>query len=130
MPDTDALALADRFFAAIEAGDLEAVRSAYAPDARIWHNHDGVTQTVDDNLVVLAWMASNLRDLRYEEVRRQPTPSGFVQQHVLRATLPGGGAFELPACIVIDLDGDGRITRLDEYLDSAAVAVLRRGRTG
>ncbi len=75
-------------------------------------------------------MASNLRDLRYEEVRRQPTPSGFVQQHVLRATLPGGGAFELPACIVIDLDGDGRITRLDEYLDSAAVAVLRRGRTG
>jgi len=29
-----------RFFAAIEAGDIDAVRSIYAPDALIWHNDD------------------------------------------------------------------------------------------
>ena len=43
-------ALAARFFAAIEAGDIDAIRAIYAPDARIWHNTDGIEfpgQTVD-----------------------------------------------------------------------------------
>jgi uncharacterized protein len=29
-----------RFFAALEAGDIETVREIYAPDAVIWHNDD------------------------------------------------------------------------------------------
>ncbi len=82
-----------------------------------------MTQTVEENLVVLGWMAAHLRDVRYEEIRRQATASGFVQQHVLRATLPGGAPFELPACLVIDLDDQGRITRLVEYLDSRCLDV-------
>ena len=36
--------LADRFFAAIEAGDIAAVREIYSPDAEIWHNTDGLVQ--------------------------------------------------------------------------------------
>ena len=42
-------------------------------------------------------------------------------QHVLRARGPEGQAIELRACMVCDVV-DGRITRLDEYLDGAAVA--------
>ncbi|MGH9269678.1 MAG: hypothetical protein ACRDZ2_00205 [Ilumatobacteraceae bacterium] len=38
----DHLDLAERFFAAIEAGDLDAVGGIYADEAVIWHNHDGV----------------------------------------------------------------------------------------
>ena len=33
--------LAQDFFAAIERGDLAAVRDFYAPDVRIWHNVTG-----------------------------------------------------------------------------------------
>ncbi|GAA2143184.1 Cif family virulence factor [Actinomadura napierensis] len=33
--------LADEFIAAVETGDLDAIRtSLYAPDAQIWHNTD------------------------------------------------------------------------------------------
>lgn len=123
MTHPDALQVAERLFAAIPKGDLDAVREIYAPDARIWHNHDGVVQDPAANLAVLGWIVSNLRDISYDEIRRAPTPGGFVQQHVMRATLPNGKRFELTACIVCTVVA-GRITRLDEYLDSAALAAL------
>ena len=64
--------VADRLFAAIEAGDLDTVRALYAPDAVIWHNNDGTEQTVEQNLRVLRWMVDHLADRRYEEIRAPP----------------------------------------------------------
>lgn len=115
--------IADRLFTAIERGDVDAVREVYAPDVVVWHNHDGIEETREQNLVVLSWVVANLTDRAYEEVRRQPTPTGFVQQHVLRFTRADGSRQEIPACIVVTCDLDaGLITRLDEYLDSAHIA--------
>jgi ketosteroid isomerase-like protein len=113
--------LADRLFKAIEAADIDAVRDLYAPDAVIWHNNDGVEQTPEQNLRVLQWVVDNLKDRSYDDVRRTVTPTGFVQQHVLRFTRADGTRQEIPACIVVTCDGD-KITRLDEYLDSAHIA--------
>jgi ketosteroid isomerase-like protein len=121
---TDAmLALARRFFAAVSDGDVDAVREIYAPGAVIWHNNDGIEQTAEQNLRVLAWIATNVGDFRYEEARCQPTPTGFVEQHVTRGIAPSGAEFSIPACIVCTV-ADGRITRLDEYLDSAHTAAI------
>jgi ketosteroid isomerase-like protein len=115
--------IADRLFTAIEAGDIEGVRAVYAPDAVVWHGNDGLEQDVEQNLVVLSWVIDNLADRAYEEVRRQPTPTGFVQQHVLRFTRRDGTRQEIPACLVVTCDHDaGTITRIDEYLDSAHIA--------
>lgn len=122
--DLSPLDVAERLFRAIPAGDIEAVRALYAPDAVIWHNDDQRQQTPEQNLRVLAWVATNIKELRYDDIRRQPTPAGFVQQHVLRGIAPNGQPLEVPACIVCTVV-EGRITRLDEYLDSAQVAVLR-----
>lgn len=115
--------VADQLFAAIESGDIATVRSLYAPDVAVWHNIDGLTQSLNDNLRVLAWMIKHLPDARYTEVRRAATESGFVQQHVLVATNRAGREVAVPACIVADVV-DGRITTLNEYLDSAHVAQL------
>jgi uncharacterized protein len=115
--------VAGRLFSAIEAGDLDVVRSLYAPDVAIWHNHDGAVQTVDENLRTLTWMTKHLPGVRYTQVRRSTTDSGFVQQHVLVARNRAGRVIQVPACIVADVV-DGRITRLDEYLDSAHIAAL------
>jgi ketosteroid isomerase-like protein len=116
---------ADRLFKAIERGDIAVIREIYTPDAIIWHNSDGATQTVDENLAVLGWVVANISDIAYTEIRRQPTPTGFVQQHVMRGRVKSSGKeLRLPACIICNVE-HGRITRLDEYLDSAHVAVLR-----
>ena len=114
------MTVADRLFAAIEAGDIDGVRALYAPDAVIWHNTDGVEQTVEQNLAVLGWVCANLADRSYDDVRRVEHDGGFVQQHVLRFTRDGQ-RLEVPACIVASVEG-GSITRIDEYLDSAHVA--------
>ena len=117
--------VAERFFAAIQAGDLEAVRASYHPDAQIWHNFDQLDQTPDQNLRVLAWMVRKVKDRRYEEVRRIETPTGFAQQHVLRGIAPNGQLLECPAAVFCTVE-DGLITRLEEYLDTTQTAVLSR----
>jgi ketosteroid isomerase-like protein len=118
------LEVADRLFKAIERGDVAAIREIYAPGVKIWHNNDGATQTADQNLAVLGWVVANISEREYAEIRRQATPTGFVQQHVLRGRVKSSGKeLRLPSCIICDVE-DGRITRLDEYFDSAHVAVL------
>jgi len=126
MPTTaeQSLEVADRLFKSIERGDIDGVRAVYAADAKIWHNNDGQTQTPDENLRVLKWVIDNIDERSYTEARCQATPTGFVQQHVMRGRLKASGKqFALPACIVCVVNG-GKITRLDEYLDSAHVAAL------
>jgi ketosteroid isomerase-like protein len=116
--------LADRFMRAIETGDIETVRACYAPDARIWHNNDGVEQTLEENIKVLHWVARHLSDRRYEIKSRHVFDGGYVQQHVLHGTLRNGKAFSMPACLVVTV-ANGKIARLSEYLDSAHTLPLR-----
>jgi ketosteroid isomerase-like protein len=124
MTSQDYLDLAERFVGAIQSGDTATVRACYAPDAKLWHNNDGVEQTVDQNMKVLDWFIRTLPDRHYRLVRREALPDGFMQQHVLEATLPDGTKWAMDACVVCRVK-DGVITRLDEYLDSAKSAALR-----
>ncbi|WP_039825370.1 nuclear transport factor 2 family protein [Nocardia testacea] len=121
--------LADRFFAAVSAGDEATLTELYAPDARIWHNDKGTEETVTENLRVLRWLARTLVDMRYEDIRRYPLPTGFAQQHLLRGELPGYGLLEVAACLFVEVR-DGRIARIDEYVDSAATLPLREFTSG
>ena len=117
--------LADRLMRAIETGNLDAIRDCYTPDARVWHNFDGVAQTVDENLKTLKWMDKRLFNRRYEVKSHNAFEGGYVQQHVLHGTLANGNAFSMPACLVVTVK-DGRIARLEEYLDTAHTLPLRQ----
>ena len=123
MTTQDHIALATRFVGAIQSGDVDAVRACYAPDAKIWHNNDGIEQTVDQNLRVLKWMMRVLPERNYRVLRLEALSDGFLQQHVLEATLPDGRTCTLDACVICRV-ADGLITRLDEYLDSAQTNAL------
>lgn len=130
MTDADKLAFARRFFAAVERGDLDTVRALYAPGAKIWTAQDPAERGPAENLAVLAWVKENIRDFRYEDVRCQPTPTGFVEQHTTCGTAPGGGAFRFAACLVVRVE-DGKVTRLEEYFDTAPLmAALSQVQTG
>jgi ketosteroid isomerase-like protein len=119
--------LVERFFAAIEAGDIDAVRAIYAPDAVIWHNDDLIEQPVEENLKVLAGLHKAVSGLRYEIVRRVPCDNGVIQQHILRGTLPGGQQVALHAAMYLQVE-DGQVTRIEEYLDSAKRSSIRAAR--
>lgn len=117
--------LGDRLVAAIAAGDVDAVREIYAPDATIWHNFDQRDQSVDENLATLVDLHRRATNLRYTEIRRTPTVDGFLQQHILTGDARGG-ALAMPAMIRFYV-ANGRISRLEEYLDTRQAMVLYTG---
>lgn len=120
MSDDAVRAVADRFFGAIEAGDVAAVRDSYAPDVVIWHGHTRQAQDRDANVATLTRFVAISRDRRYAERKLRVFADGFVQQHLLVATSTGGAVLELPAALICEVV-DGRIARLEEYFDNAAV---------
>ncbi len=125
MTSQDTLELADRFFKAIEAGDTTILAELYSPEVKVWHNFDQAEQSRDQNLKVLGWLTRHVPDMRYEEIRREVLPDGFLQQHVLRGTAPDGTALEVPAILRIYCS-EGIITRVEEYLDTAQTQALNR----
>lgn len=118
-------ALIGRFVAAIQAGDVDTVRAIYAPDAAIWHNFDEREQTVDENVVTLTDLHRRATGLEYTEIQRFAAPGGLVEQHVLIGQAKGG-PLRMPAMIRFWVE-DGRITRLEEYLDTRQAMVLYQG---
>ncbi len=62
-------------------------------------------------------------DREYTERRVTAFDGGAVQQHVLRGVNRSTGEkVALHACVVIAVNEEGRISRLDEYFDSAEAA--------
>jgi uncharacterized protein len=116
-------ATADRFFAAVGARDIEAASALYADDIVIWHNTDGIEQTRDENLKVMAWLIRKTTSMTYTNVRRVVDADGFAQQHDLELVLPSGATAQMSACMFVKVSG-GQFHRIDEYLDGAAAAGL------
>lgn len=116
--------LADQLFNAIGAGDLDTVRRVMDPEATVWTNFDNRTVDRDRALRTIGWLVEHVAGLRYDVVRREILPGGFVQQHVLVGTAPSGQAVAMPACIVATV-ADGLVVRMEEYADpSVLVAAL------
>lgn len=122
----DIRAMATRFFDAIEAGDIETMQSSFTPDAEIWHNTDELIVTPAQTAQTLTGMASRIRDREYADRQLTVFPGGFVQQHVLKGVrVHDGVSVRLPCAIICKVE-NGKITRLDEYFDSAHVAEFRK----
>jgi ketosteroid isomerase-like protein len=117
-------ALADRLVARIERGDAAGVVELCTSDVTVWHNDDGLEVPLSAVIPKLVWLQRHVGELRYDDIRRRALAGGYLQQHVLRGVAPGG-ELALPACLVVTVAG-GRISRIEEYLDTGSLAVLRR----
>ncbi|MFW6093984.1 MAG: nuclear transport factor 2 family protein [Pseudomonadota bacterium] len=112
------------FFAAIESKNPGAVAELYADDVEVWHNFTNACQDKVTSLGVLTSLCENVPEVHYDVVERLELGAGRVlQRHVLRAVLPEEEIL-IPACIFLTVR-DGRITRIDEYLDTAQADRLR-----
>ena len=120
MTNPDVIDLARRFMEAAEAGDVEAARDCFHPDAGIWHNYDQKTQTVEENMALLSWMVSAFGKRHYAIKRLEPIEGGYLQQHTLHITLKNGSEIETDALAVVEVR-ENRIARIEEYLDPTAI---------
>lgn len=113
-------ALAERFFGAVERGDVATVTDCYDPAVVIWHGHTRVAQDRATNVATLTGFIAHSRERRYTDRKLILFPGGFVQQHLLVAVAKGGARLELPAALICEV-ANGRITRLEEYFDNSPV---------
>lgn len=111
-------AVIDRMFAALERGDLAAAAECYTPDARVWHGFDGIAHDLAGIMAEWEALVASFPWRAFVDARRQPTPDGFVQQHVMVGATLSGVRKAWPVCIVVRIEGE-RIARLDEYIDRA-----------
>ncbi len=119
MTDRSLEDLAARLFEAFVANDLDLVESMMAPGATLTQN--GVTSSFTDARPMLEGIRGVIGDHRYENVRRVVGDHAVVEEHDVVSTTPKGVAVNLAACVVIRVDDDGRITSLDEYVDTASL---------
>ena len=80
---------------------------------------DAIDTVVSDELV------DSLAAFAYENPRRIVGRDAVVEQHDVRMTRRDGAEVVLDVCIILRFDTEGRIVRIDEYLDSAGVAPLQ-----
>ena len=117
------LEVANRFFDGLLAGDLAALEGACSPGSILWINITEKARPLEASLPGFALLRSRVPDLRMENVRRRGIAGGFVEQHVLAGTMPEGEPLRVVGCFVGTV-ADGRITRLEEYVDGGQAGAL------
>ncbi len=119
---------ADRLFTAIVNGDVAAVDRMWSDEIAVWRAGSRRDPSKSDDkaraLRVIEWFVTATTERRYEILDRQLFETGFVQQHILRATGHAGQSISMRVCIVIRVAANGLIERIDEYFDPAEIAPL------
>lgn len=122
----DTATLLRRFYDALSCGDIDAATACLSPDARIWHNHDCKTWTVKEAIPTWNELVEQTYERGIADIRVMSSENGCVQQHVFYMRTADGAGTGLPCCIVAQSD-NGKLTRLDEYLDMKAAFPIVAG---
>ena len=119
--------LATRFFDAYEHKRVDLLDEIYSDDCIIWHNVFGKDTTREDNLAAMR-NDEGQRRRTYDERTIDAFHDGFVIQYTLGGVQHSGHRGSMPICIVGRVR-HGKITRIDEYMDSSKFAAWA-GRAG
>jgi ketosteroid isomerase-like protein len=118
----DVLKLAKQFSDASKAADVGTADKLLDPDFKFWANYTKQTLGKAEMLGYIGTFFPTLRSVEYRNVRVTPSANGYVLQQVTDTVLGDGSKIsDLDVCMVIQVR-DGRLLRIDEYLDAAAIA--------
>lgn len=116
MTDAELRALCNRFFDAYQESRIDELdQHVLSKDCIIWTNVFGAKHR-DENLALIVESQKRHRRRIYNDRIINTFEGGFVIQYTLNVVEHSGRAFPLSVAIVA-LCSDGRITRLDEYID-------------
>jgi ketosteroid isomerase-like protein len=128
MTDRELRELCTRYFDAVERGDVDAVAELYAPDFSFWVNLTGGESSREQNLATLRDGKAVLRRRSYDDRTIDTFETGFVVRYSVNVVAHNGRRSSLWACVVAQCR-DGRITHIDEYLDSSKFRLPSQGAT-
>lgn len=117
MTDGEIRALCHSFFDAIEQRDIGAVAALYHDDLQFWFNATDKTSTKAEILEAMDTGNARHRRRTYNDRIVHTFASGFVMQYTLIIVQHDGTQTALFPALVA-LVHDGKILRIDEYIDS------------
>src|SRR4029453_6547508 len=118
MTDRELRELCNRYFDAIEQRDMDAVAELYASDFTFWVNLTGAESSREENLKTLREGYAVLRRRSYDDRAIDPFATGFLARYSVNVVQHSGKRGSFAACVVAQCK-DGKITHIDEYLDSS-----------
>ncbi|KAL6241889.1 hypothetical protein RBB50_011134 [Rhinocladiella similis] len=119
-------AVVNRFFNAIEDADIDTVYDTMAPNCEVWHNYDETIVDREFTKRVLGGMVQRIDNVKYLDRRLVVYSGGFCQQHIVLGTRKcDGEKVRLPAALICKVEND-KITRIDEYFDTAQQAEFKK----
>lgn len=123
MAKPDLNQIADDLFEAFVAHDYDRVSTMLAPDATLRQN-DMPPSSFSESRKILEMLPGIMGDHTYEDVQRVVGDNAIVEEHRVRSTTPKGVELNMAACVVIKVDDEGLITKINEYLDPKPVMDL------
>ena len=134
MTDGEIRELCNRFFDAYQDRRVDELAEIYSPHCVVWHNvFGGREMSGYDNLAALPASYQMQRRRTYNDrtintfAGGNAFDGGFVIQYTLHGVQHSGHKGALWICIVA-LCKDGKITRIDEYMDSGKFPAWRGAR--
>lgn len=121
---TTDFSVVDRMFGAIEKGDMDELRTCFAPGALSWQNRNEKDLDVDTVIAILGRLCAVSTVRAFEDQRSTVVGSQLFRQHTLTAVLRSGRQLRLPVMMRVEVDSGGLVARLEEYYDSRATDVL------
>ena len=122
--ETEKLQIAEAYIAVTRANDGEGMAALCREDCLTWHNFDEKEVGLGHTIKAMGWVHRTVPGVTWTTVSLKPTSDGFVWQSVLAGAAPGG-ALRCHSCVIVTLDDDGKLARIEEYLDTAQTAPLR-----
>jgi ketosteroid isomerase-like protein len=113
--------LCERFFDAYENKRVDVLDQLYSDDCIIWHNVFGKDTTRDDNLAAMR-LDKGQRRRTYNDRIANVFADGFVIQYTLNGVMHDGHVGPGLWICIVGRVSNGRITRIDEYMDSSKFA--------
>jgi ketosteroid isomerase-like protein len=109
---------ADAFRKAFASGDPAPLVGILAPGAVLWHNNDGVELEAAVACAGVSALAGRVEGLHVDIHEQEGIGDGGYVRFIVRGTVNATGR-QLAArnCVFVRFDADGRVTRMDEYVD-------------
>ena len=121
--------LCEAFFDAYENKRADILDQLYSDDCIIWHNVFGKDTTRDDNVAAMR-ADKGQRRRTYNDRTINVFHDGFVIQYSLNGVMHDGHVGPALWICIVGKVRNGRITRVDEYMDSSKFAAWAgRGRS-
>ena len=108
----------------LATGNPHAADHVLADDAVLWHNDGNGEAQAAEGFAGASGLHQIVEDLTVEVLLAEPLPTGAVLRFEVHGTVRGtGGQLCARNCMFATVV-DGRITRVDEYLDPTFLAQL------